>query len=202
MSDMLKLQVEGRTKTGKGANRCLRNSGMVPGVYYDAHGNNESVKVDFVALSKMVEAAGYSKIFDLEIVHEGVPEARPCLIKAIHHHPLKPMYNHVDFYGVDLDKPIVVAIPVRVSGKAEGVTRGGKLSIFREEVEVECLPKDVPDALELEVTGLGLNQSILVADVDFGENVRAVYDDNFAVVGVVSPRAATEDEEEEGEEEE
>jgi large subunit ribosomal protein L25 len=193
----MKLQVEGRTETGKGPIRRLRETGMVPGVYYDSKGNNASVKVDFVVLSKMVSAVGYSKVFELEIDADGKTETMPCLIKAIDHHPLKPIYNHVDFFGVDLDKKVVVSIPVHVKGKAVGVTRGGKLGIFRETVDVECLPKDIPDNLILDVTNVGLGQSILVADVDFGEGVSAVYDDNFAVVGVVAPRSAASDSEEE-----
>jgi large subunit ribosomal protein L25 len=202
MSEFLKLQVEGRTKTGKGPTHRLRESGMVPGVYYDSKGNNAPIKVDFVVLNKMVNAVGYSKVFELEIVTNGKAETMPCLIKAIDHHPLKPLYNHVDFFGVDLDQKVVVSIPVRVTGKAVGVTRGGKLGIFRETVEVECLPKDIPDNLTLDVTDLRLGQSILIADVDFGEGVSAVFDDNFAIVGVISPRSVTDEDEDEEETEE
>jgi large subunit ribosomal protein L25 len=198
MSEFLKLHVERRTETGKGPIYRLRETGMVPGVYYDSKGNNASIKVDFIVLNKMVAAVGYSKVFELEIATDGKTEVMPCLIKAIDHHPLKPIYNHVDFFGVDLDKKVVVSIPVRVKGKAVGVTRGGKLGIFRETVEVECLPQDIPDNLTLDVTNIGLGQSILVADVDFGEKVNAVYDDNFAVVGVLAPRSvASESEDEE-----
>ncbi len=200
MSEFLKLEVEGRTETGTGPNRRLRETGMVPGVYYDAKGNNTAVQVDFVALSKIVAAVGYSKVFELEIAGDGKTETMPCLIKAIQHHPLKAIYNHVDFFGVDLDQKVAVSIPVRVTGKAVGVTRGGKLGIFRETVEIECLPKDIPDALVIDVTDIGLGQSILVADVDFGEGVSAVFDDNFAVVGVIAPRAAATEEEESTEE--
>ncbi|GAU09835.1 50S ribosomal protein L25 [Desulfoplanes formicivorans] len=199
MSELLKLEVEGRTETGKGPNRRLRETGMVPGVYYDAKGHNIPVKVDFVALSKVVSAVGYAKVFELEIDRDGKSETMPCLIKDIHHHPLKPIYNHVDFFGVDLHKKVVVSIPVRVEGKAVGVTRGGRLGIFRETVEVECLPKDIPDSLTLDVTDLDLGHSILIADVEFGEGVSAVYEDNYAVVGVVAPRAVEEKDEDEEE---
>ncbi len=201
MSELLKLEVKGRAQTGKGPNRRLRETGMVPGVYYDGKGNNITVKVDFVALSKMVAAVGFSKVFDLEIIADGTTAVKPCLIKAVQHHPLKPIYNHVDFFGVDLDQKVVVSIPVRVEGKALGVTRGGNLGIFRETVEVECLPKDVPDALVLDVKDLDLGQSIFIEDVDFGEGVRAVGEENFAVVGVIAPRAAAVSEEETEEEE-
>ena len=198
MSELMKLKVEGRTEAGKGPNRRLRKTGMVPGVYYDSKGHNIPIKVDFVALSKVVDAVGYAKVFELEIDRDGKSDTMPCLIKDIHHHPLKPLYNHVDFFGVDLHKKVTVSIPVHVEGKAVGVvTRGGELSIFRETVEVECYPKDIPDCLVLDVTDLDLGHSILIADVDFGEGVSAVYEDNYAVVGVVAPHAVEEEETEE-----
>ncbi len=205
MSEFLKIKVEGRTQTGKGANRRLRQTGMVPGVYYDAKGKNIAIKVPFVALSKMITAVGYSKVFEIEITAEGKTETMPCLIKEVHHHPLKSIYNHVDFFGVDLKEKVTVSIPVQVVGKAVGVTRGGRMGIFREAIEVECLPKDIPDALVLDVTNLDLGQSILIENVDFAEGVNAVFDDNFAVVGVIAPRAAaavSDEDDEAGEEEE
>jgi large subunit ribosomal protein L25 len=201
MSELMKLKVEGRTEAGKGPSRRLREAGMVPGVYYDSKGHNIPIKVDFVALSKVVDAVGYSKVFELEIDRDGKSETMPCLIKDIHHHPLKPLYNHVDFFGVDLHKKVTVSIPVHVKGKAIGVTRGGDLGIFRETVEVECYPKDIPDSLVIDVTDLDLGHSIFIADVDFGEGVSAVYEENYAVVGVVAPRAAAEETEEEEAEE-
>ncbi len=197
MSEFLKIKVEGRTQTGKGANRRLRQTGMVPGVYYDAKGKNIAVKVPFVSLSKMVAAVGYSKVFEIEITAEGKTETMPCLIKDVHHHPLKPIYNHVDFFGIDLKEKVTVSIPVQVTGKAAGVARGGTMGIFRETIEVECLPKDIPDALVLDVTSLDMGQSILIEDVNLGEGVHAVFDDNFAVVGVLAPRAAAAESEEE-----
>ena len=199
MAELKKFQVEGRTERGKGPNHRLREEGVVPGVYYDADGGNIPIKVDYVALSKLVSFAGYSKVFELEILTEGKSEIKPALIKAVHHHPLKAVYNHVDFFGVDLDKKVTVAIPVQVVGKPLGVIAGGTMGIFRETLEVECLPHDIPDAIVLDVTALALGQNIHIADIVFAEGVTGVFDDNFAVVGVVAPRAGDVDDEEEEE---
>jgi len=192
MAELQKFHVEGRTERGKGPNRRIREQGLVPGVYYDADGHNIPVKMDFIALSKLYSSVGCSKVFELEIVHEGTTDTKPALIKEIHHHPLKPIYNHVDFFGVDLHKKVTISIPVHVKGKPVGVIAGGVLGVFRETIEVECLPSDIPDSLVLDVTNLNLGQNIVIGDVDLPEGVTALFEEDYAIVGVVVPRGSEE----------
>ncbi|MFA6810456.1 MAG: 50S ribosomal protein L25 [Desulfoplanes sp.] len=200
MAELLKFHVEGRTERGKGPNRRVRKQGMVPGVYYDADGHNIPVKMDFIALSKLYSSVGCSKVFELEIVHEGKTDTKPALIKNIHRHPLKPIYNHVDFFGIDLHKKVTISIPVQVTGKPVGVVAGGgELGIFRETVEVECLPSDIPDSLILDVASLNLGDNILIGDVAFPEGVTPLFEENYAIVGVVVPRITEEEPEPEAE---
>ncbi len=185
MSEQLSLTVTTRSVKGKGACRRLRGESLIPGIFYDSKGTNIPVQVAELPLDKLRQRTGSSHVFDLVIESESGTETRPSLIWSLQRHPFKPRVTHVDFYGVDLDKLIRVFVPIVVTGKAKGVVLGGKLEIFRDTLEVECLPLAIPDNVVIDVTALDVNENVSVADVVLSEGVKAVYDDNFAVVGVV-----------------
>jgi len=198
MKEQLSLTVKTRSAFGKGANRKLRAKELVPGIYYDAKGANIPVMVNEMPLLKLIKTAGSSHVFDLNIESESGQEKKPSLIWKLQRHPYKSRLTHVDFYGVDMDKQIKVHIPVEIKGKAKGVVLGGRLEIYAEQVEIQCLPAAIPDKVVVDVTELGLNNLVHIADVAFPEGVKAVYENNYAVVGVVvlSEEAESTDEEE------
>jgi len=196
MKEQLSLAVKTRSSSGKGANRKLRADDVVPGIYYDAKGVNIPVMVNELPLLKLVKTAGPSHVFDLVIEGESGQETKPSLIWKLQRHPYKNKLVHVDFYGVDMDKEIKVHIPVEITGKAKGVVVGGRLELFAEQVEIQCLPGAIPDKVVVNVTELGPNQTIHIDSVVFPEGVKAVYDNNYAVVGVTMKG---EEEEAEGE---
>lgn len=183
MAELQTLKVQARTGLGKEANRKLRQQSLVPGVYYNAKGENIALQVQNLPLSKLFHKIGTSRVFDLVIGEEA--SARPALIWKLQHDPVKTTITHVDFLGVDLDKDIKVHVPVEVTGKAKGLIKGGRLEIFRETVEVLCKPLSIPDAIVVDVTDLDINESYLISELPAVEGVKFVYDDNFAVVGVV-----------------
>ncbi len=185
MKEQLSLAVKPRSAKGKGACRRMRVESLVPGIFYDSKGTNIPVMVSELPLTKLREKTGSSHVFDLVIEAEDGPQTRPSLIWNVQRHPTKPRITHVDFYGVDLDKVIRVSVPVVVTGKAKGVVLGGKLEIFRDMIEVECLPLSVPDQVTIDVTPLDPNENISVADLVLPDGVKAVFDDDYAVVGVV-----------------
>jgi large subunit ribosomal protein L25 len=185
MKEQLSLAVKPRAAKGKGACRRLRVESLVPGIFYDSKGTNIPVMVEELPLTKLREKTGSSHVFDLVIEGEDGTQTRPSLIWHTQRHPTKPRITHVDFYGVDLDKVIRVSVPVVVTGKAKGVVLGGKLEIFRDMIEVECLPLAIPDKVTIDVTPLEPNENVVVADLVLPEGVKAVYEDNFAVVGVI-----------------
>ena len=192
MKEQLSLAVTPRAAKGKGACRRLRVESLVPGVFYDSKGTNIPVLVEELPLTKLREKIGSSHVFDLVINSEDGAQTRPSLIWSTQRHPTKPRITHVDFYGVDLDKLIRVSVPVVVTGKAKGVVLGGKLEIFRDSIEIECLPLAIPDKVTIDVTALDSNENVVVGDVVLPEGVKAVYEDNYAVVGVVYEAAEDE----------
>lgn len=193
MKETLSLAVKTRPGLGKGANRKLRATDMVPGVYYDATGVNVPVMVEHLPLQKLYAKTASSHVFDLRIESESGQDTKPALIWQLQYHPTKSKITHVDFYGVDLTKEIAVHIPVEVVGKAVGIVKGGALEVYRETLEVTCLPLAIPDKVIIDITPLDINQHVKVADITLPEGVKAVYEDNFAILGVLLPSAEDEE---------
>jgi large subunit ribosomal protein L25 len=190
MSQQVSLEVETRKGAGKGFNRRLRAQGLVPGIYYDGGGRNIAVQVPRVPLEKVYARVKTSMVFDLEIVDGGATEKKPVLIKDVHHHHLKSRIDHIDFYGVDLAHELRIQVPVEVVGSPRGLVDGGVLDLYRESIEVSCLPAAIPKSIVIDVSGLGINQNVNIKDIPMPEGVRAVYDESFAVVGVSAPAGA------------
>lgn len=187
MAELMTLKVRPRGEKGKCPCRRIRTQNLVPGIYYNQQGQNIAVQVEMLPLTKLHNKLGSSRVFHLEIDQEGA--ALPSLIKSVQYDPIKSVPIHVDFYGVDLDRDIKVDVRVVVEGKAKGIILGGLLEVFRDSLEVICKPLDVPEKIVIDVTDLDIGVNLHVADVKLPSGVRAVYDDNFAVVGVVAQEA-------------
>ncbi|SMP43201.1 50S ribosomal protein L25/general stress protein Ctc [Desulfonatronum lacustre] len=198
MSNQSTLSVDVRSETGTGQCRRLRNKASVPGIFYNAQGANVLFSAERTPLQKLYNKVGLSQVFQLEIKQDGEAQRHPAIIRDIQYHPVKGAITHVDFFGVDLTKKINVYIPVEVTGKPKGVVLGGMLEIFRDELEVVGLPMSIPKKIVIDVTALEINHNVHVQDLKLPDNVEFVFEDNFAVVGVVSPSAG-DSETEEGE---
>lgn len=192
MSDQYVLGVDVRSEKGTAASKRLRASSLVPGVYYNAGGENIPFSVAQTPLQKLFSRVGLSQVFQLEIRESGQARQQPAIIRDVQYHPVKGTITHVDFYGVDLDKKIHVYIPVEVKGKAKGIVMGGVLEIFRDELEVVGLPLSIPEKIVIDVTHLDINHNVHIQDLTLPPDVEFVFDDNFAVVGVISPSSESE----------
>ncbi|QGY40487.1 50S ribosomal protein L25 [Pseudodesulfovibrio cashew] len=200
MAELLKLNVQERTQLGKGPNRRLRATGMVPGIYYDAKGANIPVKVAMIPLQKAYSALGNAQVFDLVLEKDGKTQTHPSLLWRVRNEPVSGTPEHVDFFGVDLDKEIKVAVHFEITGSSPGVKLGGTLELFRESVEVICKPMAIPESLIIDISGLEIMDSVHIEDIEFPEGVTPVFDENYAVLSIAAKRGADDDEEgEEGE---
>ncbi len=197
MSEVTSLQLTPREERGKGPCSRLRSNGLVPGVFYNAKGENISFAVENLALGKAFEKVRYSKMIELQIEVDGQVQKRNALFKNLVKHPVKRRYDHVDFIGIELDKEVQVTIPVETVGRAKGVVLGGKLEILEERVLVRCLPTAIPDSVVVEVTELEIGDKVLVDQLVLPEGVEAVFDRNFPVIAIQTARGAKAGEEEE-----
>ncbi|BCS90013.1 50S ribosomal protein L25 [Pseudodesulfovibrio sediminis] len=194
MAELLKLNVEERTQLGKGPNRRLRATGMVPGIYYDAKGVNIPVKVEMVPLQKAYAQLGTAQVFDLVLDRGGKTETMPALLWRVRNEPVKGVPEHVDFFGVDLTQEIKVAVHFELIGESKGVKLGGQIELYRDSIEVICKPMDIPESITIDITELDIMDSIHIEAVTFPEGVSPLFDENYAVVAVNEMRGSEEDE--------
>jgi len=158
------------------------------------------LSVDTKDIEMIMKKGGFGQLILDLVIQNGKKVTKPAMIKELQSHPVSGNLIHVDFYEVDMKRQIKVMVPVVTTGKCEGVEAGGLLNLVRRELEVLCLPGDIPESIEIDITELGIGDSIHIEDESLGENLEVVTDVNFTVVTVLSPKVE-EEAVEEGEEE-
>ena len=179
------INATNRADRGKNAARRLRRKGLVPGVVYGGKGENLSVAVDPKALQRVLRSeAGRNAILKLSIADHGSTNA---ILKNWQVDPIKESFLHADFYRIAMDVAIRVTVPIQVMGEARGVkVDGGVLELVLREIEVECLPGDIPERITVDVADLGINQSLRVSDVPVPAKVKVLQAADQVVVHVVA----------------
>jgi len=191
MPETKTLSAEARGEFGKNAARRLRRSGRIPAVVYGDHGEPVPVTVDPRKILKLVETeAGHNAIFTLEI--NGKEPAR-VMLRDWMMDPVKGELLHADFVRVARDTKLKIKVPIHLTGEAKGVkVQGGILEFLVREVEMECLPDDIPDSVSVDVTELTMGKNVRVADLPVGQRVKVLTDSARVVVHVVALRAEEE----------
>jgi large subunit ribosomal protein L25 len=193
------VAAESRTETGKGPNRRLRVRGLIPGIVYGGGKKAVSVAVSPREITDILRSAsGENTLFDIEIGGK----RRKVILKEFQREPVNGQLLHADFFEVALDKPIEVSVHIELQGTPIGVkNQGGLLDFITRELEVECLPTDIPDKITVDVSGLELNRHLRVSEVTLpSEKITLLTDADVVIAHVVTPRAdvaAAEEEEEE-----
>ena len=182
------LDAELRTDLGRGKVKDLRDKGFVPAVVYREGKEAQSIKVSSGELIRLLHQHRLENaVINLKI-KEDKKAQRACLIKEIQHDPVRGNIVHVDFYEVSLTEVIKVNVPVIVKGESAGVKQdGGSLETILWEIEVECLPKDIPGEIEIDVTNLKIGDSIHVKDIKIAASVKILNSPEETVLHVVAP---------------
>lgn len=206
MSDTFVLNAEVREAQGKGASRRLRRAGKVPGIVYGAHREAQAIAVPANELKSSLEyEAFFSHILTLKL--GGKQEQ--VVLKDLQRHPAKQEIWHLDLLRVVANEAIRVHVPLHFIGEdvAPGVKRdGGIIDHHRNELEIECLPANLPEYIEVDISELALDESIHLSELPLPEGVSSVdlaHEHDLALVSILPPRveAAIEEEEAAGEEE-
>lgn len=186
--ETVKLSVELRQETGKERAGRLRRSGKVPGVFYGPGKPAAALAIDAREFHLKLDSLEGSHLIQLT---SPLPELHDklALLKEVQRHPVTSEPLHIDFYEVDVTRPIQVTVPLHFVGKAEGVTAGGTLQSLFREITVECLPREIPEFLEVDVSGLKIHESIHIEELILPAGVKAVYDSNVTLVTVAAPVA-------------
>ena len=171
-------------KFNKNAARRVRVAGKVPGVLYGAKEPAIAVELDPKQITRILHSdSGHNTIFDLEI---GSGRTKAMIVDW-QYEPIKGKLMHIDLKRIAMDKAMRVKVPILLEGTPVGVKmQGGILDQVLREVEIECLPGDIPSHIDVNVTGLGLNSSIRVADLPRGGKIKFITDENATVAHVVA----------------
>src|SRR5712691_6732157 len=160
----MRLEVRDRDVRGSAESRRLRKVGLVPGVLYGRGRAPHAIAVPEREL-RHVLTGGHGLHAILDVVLQGQKTTHPSILKEYQQDPLRGRVTHVDLQEVRLDQPIHAMVTVELVGQAAGVKEGGVLSQSTREVQVEALPMEIPDRLELDVSSLGIGDSLRVSDL-------------------------------------
>lgn len=187
MAKQVKLKAEHRSETGRSAARRLKALGIVPAVIYGAKDKPQPLQVSARDINAMLShASGENILVELEI--PGEKTNRTALVQEIQHAPLGGAVLHIDFHAVSMDETIHAEVPLESFGMANGVKNfGGLLEQSLRTLAVECLPRDLPDRITVDVSALEIGDSIHVRDIKLPSGVTAKVQLDLTAFSVVAP---------------
>jgi large subunit ribosomal protein L25 len=189
MAQKIQLKAKTRTEMGRSAVKRMRTQGVVPAVIYGSHTKPLNVSVTLQDLENALHhATGENVLVDLQVDQDGKTDNRLALIQEVQHHPYEDTILHVDFHEVRATEKLRANVALRPIGEPAGVkTGGGVLEYVMRELRVECLPKDLPSIIEVNVEKLEIGQSIHVGDIAVPAGVTVVDDKGQTVFLVAAP---------------
>ena len=186
MADIV-VSAKNRTETGKNVNRRLRVEGLIPGVLYGSSKKPVAVSVSPKEIGSILRSkTGENTLFDLDL--DG--SRRTVILKEFQLEPIKGSLLHADFYEVALDKLLQVNVHVELVGVPVGVkVQGGIVDWVTRELEIESLPRDIPEKITVDISNLEIGKHVRVADIQAPDKVKILTDPGLVVAHVVTPRA-------------
>ncbi len=187
----LTLEAETRKETGTGAAHELRRRGLIPAVVYSKAGT-ESLSLSRRDTERLVSYAGTGRLVSLSIKRGKKSEKTPVLIKEVQHNPLRGEIIHMDFHAVAMDRAITTHVAIHLVGEEKRMHDGAIIEQFLREVEVSCLPTQIPEVFIVDISGLAMGGSIHIRDLTPPAEVRIVSAPDELVVTAAAPSAAPE----------
>lgn len=191
MAKHQKLTAQTRTGIGRSAVNAIKKQGLVPAVVYGGKETPQPLSLNSREITTLLaHATSEHVLVDLEIAGAG---SRLALIQEVQHDPIKRTVLHVDFHAVKADEKLHSEIPVEPVGEPNGVRNfGGILEINMHSLEIECLPKDLPEIIRIDVSALNVGDAIHVKDIQLPEGVTARVDGELTVIRVAAPKVEIE----------
>ena len=180
MSKEFNLSVDKRDLTNKGGRkRNLREGKKIPGIYY-SHDSKESIPF-YIDKKEIVKAQkADSQIFNITVGSK----KRNVLFKSVQYHPVTDEIMHIDLYGIKMDQMVSVSVPVNIIGTAKGVVEGGVMVQSLNELEIECLPMDIPSTIDIDVSALEIGDSFKVEDAKTVDNLEVKSNANQIIISI------------------
>lgn len=196
MAQAEKISCQKRDIKTKGYLNELKRSGLVPGTVYGKGIDSQAISLGSRNLSRIFQVHGSRGLFSLEIDGDS---GMMVVVLEIQRHPINGHITHVDFWKVRLDEKINSTVGVSIVGEEEIMKKGGILQAGAKEIEVSCLPQDIPETLVYDIAALEIGDKVTVADLQVPEGVEIITDLDALVATVLAPTLTDEDEEVEGE---
>ncbi len=187
--EILELTATKRTSAGNSPSRALRREGNIPAVLYGPGSESVSLSISSLDLERALKKASASQIVFNMTVQNAQTGIRTAMIKDLQIHPMSRKFLHVDFYEISKDRKITVDVPVVVKGKAKGIEAGGMLQIIRRDIEVLCLPFEVPESIQIDISDLDIGDSIHVKDLKVAGNIEIPADTNYTILTILSTKS-------------
>lgn len=188
----ISLDVQPRTETGKGPARRYRAAGMVPAVFYGASVDPVSLLVDAKQMHQALHTeAGGNVLITLQV--DG--KSMLTVPREVQRHPIRGTILHVDFVNVARDQKISAHVPLHVTGESHGVKEGGVLDQHLHEIQIEAMPAGIPSAIEIDITALGIGDTLHVSDLKIPQGVDVITAQDDIVLAVIEARLAVLEEE-------
>ncbi|MEO7101663.1 MAG: 50S ribosomal protein L25 [Luteolibacter sp.] len=188
MAKKTSLKAALRNRTGSGRLNQMRREGWVPSVIYGKGTENLNLKVDAKTFSDVLaHSSSENIIVNLEIEGQGT---RLAFLQSIQHDPLSAKVLHADFRSIDENTPITAHIPTHLNGESAGVKAGGLVEQYVHAIEITCLPNDLPETIEVDISGLQIGDSLHIGDIKYPAGVKATHAADVVVAHVGKPGAA------------
>ncbi len=197
------IEVNRREESGKNASRRTRAAGKIPGILYGMARPSFSVTVDPRKIEQILQAkTGRNTIFNLQLSGKDDNKSRAVMLRDLQRDPVSGNLVHVDFVRIDMEARVTVDVQIHLIGTAVGVEiEDGVMDFIHRSVQVECLPNDIPEHLELDISETHVGQNKEVSDLHAVENIKILDDENTTILTISVKRAEeVEVEEEEGDE--
>ena len=178
------MNVELRSKTGKGVSRQLRIADMVPGVVYGKGMDPMAVSIKSRDLRAAMSGEGGQNNL-ITLIGGGSLDQSMAIIADLQRDAIKGTYKHVDLHRVNMNEKLRVTVPIVLKGTAIGVKEGGLLDLGHHELHVECLPNNIPDHIEIDITSLKVAHSIHVNEIPLPEGVKILDNPKIPVVSIL-----------------
>ena len=197
MTNEFTLEVTKRDSVSKNEIKQMRKDGKVPGIYYSHDSKNS---IPFYIERQVLRQAYKSgaRIFSINVGNK----KRTVIFKSVDYHPVTDQVLHIDLYGVKMDQAVTISVELKLTGSAKGVVEGGILVQGLNELEIDCLPMDIPEFLEADISNLNLGDSLRVANLQLDEKFDIKSSEDQIIASVTHPmkeEKATDSTEEEGE---
>jgi large subunit ribosomal protein L25 len=182
MANKTTLKAATRARTGSGRLNQMRREGWLPSVIYGRGTENKNLKVDAKTFADVIaHSSSENIIVNLEVEGEGI---RLAFLQSIQHDPISGVALHADFLAIDSKTEITAHIPAHVNGEAPGVKAGGVIEQYVHAIEITCLPDDLPETIEIDISNLQLGDSLHVGEIKYPKGVKPTHAADVVIVHI------------------